>query len=62
MTDKEFEEDLKIRLTGRRVNIYRKKKYDKVYELLLRYCHAKDLDVAPLLWETMDKFLKSQLK
>jgi len=62
MTDEQFEEELIKRLKMRRVNVYRQKKYDKVYELLLRYCHAKNMDVAPLVWETMDKFLKSQMK
>jgi len=62
VTDKEFEKELIGRLKKRRVNMYRQQKYDRVYELLLRYCHAKNLDVAPLVWETMDNFLRSQLK
>ena len=62
MTDKKFEKEIIARLKKRRVNMYRQGKYDKVYELLMRYCHAKNLDVAPVVWETMDKFLKSQMK
>ena len=51
MTDKQFEKELKLRLSKKHMNIYRGKKYDKVYELLLRYCHAKNVQVAPLVWE-----------
>lgn len=62
MSDKDFEKELIKRLGKRSVNISKSKRYDRVYELLMRYCHAKNLDMAPLVWETMDKYLKSQLK
>jgi len=62
MTDEQFEEELKRRLKTNRVNIYRHKRYDRTHELLLRYCHAKNVDVAPLVWQAMAGFLKSQMK
>lgn len=62
MTDKQFEKELKLRLKNKSLNIYRHGRYDKVYELLLRYCHAKQVNISPLIWETMYKFLKSQMK
>ena len=62
MSDKEFEKELIKRLGKRSVNISKSKRYNRVYELLMRYCHAKNLDIAPLVWETMDKYLKSQMR
>jgi len=62
MSDKDFEKELIKRLGKRSVNISKSKRYDRVYELLMRYCHAKNLDMAPLVWETMDKYLKSQMR
>lgn len=62
MTDAQFEKELKKKLIKRSLNISKSKKYDKVYEMLLRYCRAKNLDVAPLMWEVMAKYLKSQMK
>jgi len=62
MTDEQFEELLKQRLQSRSVNLSRGKKYDRVYELLMRYCRAKNIGMTSLIWDTMDKYLKSQMK